>query len=164
MIYIFNFSILEQTLEKENDCILSLKLCFQSLRENLTSKMSVESINTLLLEIEKKARVFQEIEQLRYDLVKECCVDNKIENNLESVIDFLAKKNENVALSLSQLVSNLKDLVYEVNLLNELIAFQSTLNDFIYKILSGNPVSHQKTYDKTGKDLDFNLPSKEWRG
>lgn len=164
MIYIFNFSILEQTLEKENDCILSLKLCFQSLRENLTSKMSVESINTLLLEIEKKARVFQEIEQLRYDLVKEFCSDNDIENNLESVINFFAKNNQNIALSLSQMVTNLKDLVYEVNLLNELIAFQSTLNDFIYKILSGNPVSHQKTYDKTGKDLDFNLPSKEWRG
>jgi hypothetical protein len=164
VIYIFNFSILEQTLEKENDCILSLKLCFQSLRENLTSKMSVESINTLLLEIEKKARVFQEIEQLRYDLVKEFCSDNDIENNLESVINFFAKNNQNIALSLSQMVTNLKDLVYEVNLLNELIAFQSTLNDFIYKILSGNPVSHQKTYDKTGKDLDFNLPSKEWRG
>ncbi len=53
-------------------------------------------------------------------------------------------KNENVALSLSQLVSNLKDLVYEVNLLNELIAFQSTLNDFIYRILSGNSISRQK--------------------
>jgi len=126
--------------------------------------MSVESINTLLLEIEKKARVFQEIEQLRYDLVKEFCSDNDIENNLESVINFFAKNNQNIALSLSQMVTNLKDLVYEVNLLNELIAFQSTLNDFIYKILSGNPVSHQKTYDKTGKDLDFNLPSKEWRG
>lgn len=164
MIYIFNFSILEQTLEKENDCILSLKLCFQSLRDNLTNKLSVESINTLLLEIEKKARGFQEIEQLRYDLVKEFCSDNDIENNLESVINFFAKNNQNIALSLSQMVTNLKDLVYEVNLLNELIAFQSTLNDFIYKILSGNQVSHQKTYDKTGKDLDFNLPSKEWRG
>lgn len=164
MIYIFNFTILEQTLERENECIIELRLCFQTLREDLTNKMSVEAINSMLLEIEKKARAFQEIEQLRYDLVKECCVDNKIENNLESVIDFLAKKNENVALSLSQLVSNLKDLVYEVNLLNELIAFQSTLNDFIYKILSGNPVSHQKTYDKSGKDLELNLPSKEWRG
>ena len=126
--------------------------------------MSVESINTLLLEIEKKARVFQEIEQLRYDLVKEFCSDNDIENNLESVINFFAKNNQNIALSLSQMVTNLKDLVYEVNLLNELIAFQSTLNDFIYKILSGNPVSHQKTYDKSGKDLELNLPSKEWRG
>jgi hypothetical protein len=126
--------------------------------------MSVEAINSMLLEIEKKARAFQEIEQLRYDLVKEFCSDNDIENNLESVINFFAKNNQNIALSLSQMVTNLKDLVYEVNLLNELIAFQSTLNDFIYKILSGNPVSHQKTYDKSGKDLELNLPSKEWRG
>lgn len=126
--------------------------------------MSVESINTLLLEIEKKARVFQEIEQLRYDLVKEFCSDNDIENNLESVINFFAKNNQNIALSLSQMVTNLKDLVYEVNLLNELIAFQSTLNDFIYRILSGNSISRQKTYDKSGKDLELNLPSKEWRG
>ncbi len=79
MIYIFNFTILEQTLERENECIIELRLCFQTLREDLTNKMSVEAINSMLLEIEKKARAFQEIEQLRYDLVKECCVDNKIE-------------------------------------------------------------------------------------
>ena len=59
MIYIFNFTILEQTLERENECIIELRLCFQTLREDLTNKMSVEAINSMLLEIEKKARVFK---------------------------------------------------------------------------------------------------------
>lgn len=164
MITISDISVLEQTLEKENQCIVSLKSYFQDLKEIIVNKGSIESINPILLKIEKKANEFQQVENLRDNLTREICIKNRIENNLESVINFFAKDQENTALLLSQMVRNLKDLVYEVNLLSELISFQSTLNDFIYKILSGNSVTQQKTYDKTGKDLDLNLPSKEWRG
>ncbi|HOB16663.1 MAG TPA: flagellar export chaperone FlgN [Defluviitoga sp.] len=164
MITISDISVLEQTLEKENQCIVSLESYFQDLKEIIVNKGSIESINPILLKIEKKANEFQQVENLRDNLTREICIKNRIENNLESVINFFAKDQENIALLLSQMVRNLKDLVYEVNLLSELISFQSTLNDFIYKILSGNSVTQQKTYDKTGKDLDLNLPSKEWRG
>jgi len=164
VITISDISVLEQTLEKENQCIVSLESYFQDLKEIIVNKGSIESINPILLKIEKKANEFQQVENLRDNLTREICIKNRIENNLESVINFFAKDQENIALLLSQMVRNLKDLVYEVNLLSELISFQSTLNDFIYKILSGNSVTQQKTYDKTGKDLDLNLPSKEWRG
>jgi len=64
----------------------------------------------------------------------------------------------------SELVKNLKELVDEIDLLSNIISFQSNLNNFIYQILNPESITKSKTYSQKGSRINKDLTSRSWRG
>ncbi|PNR94733.1 hypothetical protein X924_05575 [Petrotoga sp. 9PWA.NaAc.5.4] len=161
---ISNLDEFKGILDLQNSLLNQLKQAFIELRENITKKAAVKEVNNKLLEIEVLANDFRKIENLRNEVVLNLCRDENIDNNIESLMEYFTKKDYKTALLLSQLVLNVKELMDEINLLNDIIVFQTNLNDFIYKILNPASLTHGKTYTNTGKDKDSNISTKSWRG
>lgn len=155
---------IKKVLKEENVSLIELKKSFYNLRESLVKKASIEEINSTLLTIEKLASNFKKIEGLRAQLISKICLQERIQNKLESIIDYFSKNDYEIALLFSELVKNLKELVSEIDLLSNIISFQSNLNNFIYQILNPESITNSKTYSQKGSRLNKDLTSRSWRG
>ncbi|MBL5980983.1 hypothetical protein HWHPT5561_02000 [Petrotoga sp. HWH.PT.55.6.1] len=155
---------IKKVLKEENVSLIELKKSFYNLRESLVKKASIEEINSTLLTIEKLASNFKKIEGLRAQLISKICLEERIQNKLESIIDYFSKNDYEIALLFSELVKNLKELVSEIDLLSNIISFQSNLNNFIYQILNPESITNSKTYSQKGSRLNKDLTSRSWRG
>ncbi|ABX31136.1 hypothetical protein Pmob_0394 [Petrotoga mobilis SJ95] len=155
---------IKKVLKEENVSLIELKKSFYNLRESLVKKASIEEINSTLLKIEKLASNFKKIEGLRAQLISKICLEERIQNKLESIIDYFSKNDYEIALLFSELVKNLKELVSEIDLLSNIISFQSNLNNFIYQILNPESITNSKTYSQKGSRLNKDLTSRSWRG
>lgn len=164
MTIINNLEAIKNVLNQENASLIELKNSFYNLREGLVKKAAVEEINSTLLTIEKMASNFKRVEATRSQLVSALCLEENIENKLESIINYFSKNDYEIALLFSELVKNLKELVGEIDLLSNIISFQSNLNNFIYQILNPESITKSKTYSQKGSRIDNNLTSRSWRG
>jgi len=159
-----NLEAIKNVLNEENAILIELKNSFYNLREGLVKKAAVEKINSTLLTIEKMASNFKRVEATRSQLVSALCLEENIENKLESIINYFSKRDYEIALLFSELVKNLKELVGEIDLLSNIISFQSNLNNFIYQILNPESITKSKTYSQKGSRINKDLTSRSWRG
>jgi len=159
-----NLEAIKNVLNEENASLIELKNSFYNLREGLVKKVSVEEINSTLLTIEKLSSNFKKVENLRAQLISTLCLEENIENKLESIINYFSKRDYEIALLFSELVKNLKELVGEIDLLSNIISFQSNLNNFIYQILNPESITNSKTYSQKGSRMNKDLTSRSWRG
>jgi len=159
-----NLESIKKVLNEENARLIELKKSFYNLRESLVKKVPVEEINSHLLTIEKIASNFKKVEGTRSDLISTLCLEENIENKLESIINYFSNRDYEVALLFSELVKNLKELVSEIDLLSNIISFQSNLNNFIYQILNPESITNNKTYSQNGSKMKKDLTSRSWRG
>jgi phosphoserine phosphatase len=159
-----NLEAIKKVLKEENVSLIELKKSFYNLREGLVKKAAVEEINSNLLTIEKIASHFKKVEGLRAQLISTLCLEENIQNKLESIINYFSKNDYEIALLFSELVKNLKELVGEVDLLSNIISFQSNLNNFIYQILNPESITSSKTYSQKGSRMNKDLTLKSWRG
>lgn len=164
MTVINNLEAIKNVLNEENASLIELKNSFYNLREGLVKKAAVEKINSTLLTIEKMASNFKRVEATRSQLVSALCLEENIENKLESIINYFSKRDYEIALLFSELVKNLKELVGEIDLLSNIISFQSNLNNFIYQILNPESITKSKTYSQKGSRINKDLTSRSWRG
>ncbi|HBT51726.1 MAG TPA: hypothetical protein DEA49_06420 [Petrotoga sp.] len=164
MTVINNLEAIKNVLNEENAILIELKNSFYNLREGLVKKAAVEKINSTLLTIEKMASNFKRVEATRSQLVSALCLEENIENKLESIINYFSKRDYEIALLFSELVKNLKELVGEIDLLSNIISFQSNLNNFIYQILNPESITKSKTYSQKGSRINKDLTSRSWRG
>ncbi|MDN5343879.1 hypothetical protein X928_09595 [Petrotoga miotherma DSM 10691] len=159
-----NLEAIKKVLKEENISLIELKKSFYNLRESLVKKATVEEINSTLLTIEKITSNFKKLEGSRSRLISTLCLEKNIENKLESIINYFSKNDYEIALLFSELVKNLKELVGEIDLLSNIISFQSNLNNFIYQILNPESITNSKTYSQKGSSMKKDLTSRSWRG
>lgn len=164
MTVINNLEAIKNVLNEENASLIELKNSFYNLREGLVKKVSIEEINSTLLTIEKLSSNFKKVENFRAQLISTLCLEENIENKLESIINYFSKRDYEIALLFSELVKNLKELVGEIDLLSNIISFQSNLNNFIYQILNPESIANSKTYTQKGSRMNKDLTSRSWRG